>query len=273
MASSLDHIGTFGKTVEDARIIFSAVAGNDGFDSTSLEERSWGEERDIEKRVIGVPEEFLQEGIDKDVRKNFDESLKVFRNNGWDIKPITLSTLAYSLPTYYIIQPAEVSSNMARFDGVKYGLCVSGNTLLDDYKKTRGVGFGREVKRRIMLGTHVLSSGYYDAYYNKARAMRARIKEDLTRTFKEVTVIAMPTSPTPAFKIGERAADPLSMYLADMFTVPANITGFPAISLPMGMVSREGSSLPTGIQFIGSWKGDSLVFSVAKAFENMRQLK
>ncbi|MEK9201694.1 MAG: amidase family protein, partial [Patescibacteria group bacterium] len=182
------------------------------------------------------------------------------------VKEISLPNIKYSLASYYILMPAEVSSNLARFDGVKYGLLKEGKDLLEDYFLTRGEGFGKEVRRRIMLGTYVLSSGYYDAYYNKASAIRRLISRDFEKVFDVVDAIITPTAPTPAFKIGEKANDPLSMYLADIFTVTANIVGVPAISIPSGEVLREEKHLPLGLQLMAPHGEESVLFSVGKKF-------
>lgn len=266
MASSLDQIGPFGKTVGDAEVLFNAIKGYDKMDSTSAPESFHGSggRESKEKLVIAVPRDFLGEGIDADVLENFEKTLDSLRAKGYEVRDVTLPTIKYSLAVYYILMPAEVSSNLARFDGVRYGLHVPDETLLADYTKTRGAGFGREARRRILLGTYVLSSGYYDAYYNKANAVRRQITADFEKAFDEVDIIATPTSPTPAFKIGEKKDDPLQMYLADIFTVPANIAGIPAISVPSGFAERDGSNLPLGVQFMAPHFGESLLFKIGK---------
>lgn len=271
MGSSLDQIGPFGKTVEDVRAIFNVIKSVDPMDSTSVPLHLRGEEETIKKKmVIGVPEDFLtMEGIDADVLQNFRETLSKLEGKGHVIKKVTLPNLKYSLASYYIIMPAEASTNLARFDGVRYGLSVKGSTLFDDYAKTRGSGFGKEVRRRIMLGAYVLSAGYYDAYYNKATAVRALIQKDFNEAFSEVDVIATPTSPTPAFKIGEKASDPLAMYLADIFTVPINLAGVPAISVPSGFGERDGSKLPLGFQIIAPHFKEERLFSLGTEIENL----
>jgi len=182
------------------------------------------------------------------------------------VKEIKLPNISYSLAVYYVVMPAEVSSNMARFDGVKYGLHVDGKDVIDDYFETRRAGFGKEVRRRILLGTYVLSSGYYDAYYNRANAVRRMITEDFTEAFKEVDVIATPTAPSPAFKIGEKNNDPVSMYLEDIFTVTANLTGMPAISIPMGTANKDSKELPIGLQLSASHECEQTLFDVGKDF-------
>lgn len=273
MASSLDQIGPIAKTVEDAELIFNVIKGKDKFDSTSVDFGKRWSENSEEPKTIGVPRELFslkdggREGLDEDLAKNFLQSLDFFKNNGYIIKEVSLPYAEYSLAVYYILTPAEVSSNLARFDGVRYGFSKKGDTLLEDYMKTRGEGFGKETRRRIILGTYVLSAGYYDAYYNQAQKIRDLIKKDFENVFGEVDVLLTPTTPTPAFKIGEKASDPLQMYLSDIFTVPANISGAPALSLPSGFVVRDGVKLPVGVQLIGPWFGEKFLFDLGKKFE------
>ncbi|HAS84930.1 MAG TPA: Asp-tRNA(Asn)/Glu-tRNA(Gln) amidotransferase GatCAB subunit A [Candidatus Yonathbacteria bacterium] len=267
MASSLDQAGPFAKTVEDAEIIFDCIKGHDPMDSTSYP-ADFAHPKFKSPKVIGVPTEFVHaEGVDERVLKNFEESIEQMKKAGYEVKEISLPALAHGLSVYYILMPAEVSSNLARFDGVRYGYHVDGANLLEDYIRSRGEGFGREVRRRILLGTYVLSSGYYDAYYGRACAVREMLKKDLEKAFEDVDIIATPTTPTPAFKIGEKSSDPLQMYLADIFTVPVNIAGVPAISIPSGFVEEDGAKLPLGIQFIAPHFGESALFSVGKDFE------
>ncbi len=271
MGSSLDQIGTFGKTVEDAEILFNAIAGHDDMDSTSLNSSKSKVETTKNKLKIGVPRDFLNMGgIDKEVVKNFEESLLKLEKEGHEIIDIKLPNLKYSLAVYYVIVPAEVSSNMARYDGMRYGKRISGETGIEDYFLSRESGIGREVKRRIILGTYVLSSGYYDAYYNKANVVREIIKEDYKKAFENVDIIATPTTPGVAFKIGEKADDPLQMYLEDIFTVPINLAGVPAISVPSGVKNIDGKILPMGIQFIADHEREDLLFKIGKHFLNER---
>lgn len=260
MASSLDQIGPFAKTVEDAEILYNAVRGKDSLDSTTIDDETYKTRKS--KKVIGVPRAFFANTLDKDVAENFETSLRKFESLGYTIKDIELPNLKYSLAVYYILMPAEVSSNLARFDGVKFGLHVDGKDSIDDYFKTRGKGFGREVRRRIILGTYVLSSGYYDAYYGQALSLKKAITNELREAFKEVDFILTPTTPTPAFKFGEKS-DPLSMYLADIFTVPANITGCPSISIPSGKIGH----LPVGILLTGDLGNEEMLFEAGKDFE------
>jgi len=264
LGSSLDQIGPIGKTVDDVEILFNAISGKDEMDSTSRE----SDFQYKEPKVIGVPRHLLKgDGIHPDVLKNFEESISKLKDLGFEIKDIELPNAKYSLPAYYVIQPAEASSNLARFDGVKYGFRKDGKDLLEDYFLTRGDGFGKEPRRRIMLGTFVLSSGYYDAYYGKANIARSMIENDFKKVFEEVDAVVLPTTPTPAFKIGEKVNNPLEMYMADIFTVPANIAGIPAISVPSGFsVSSEGKNLPLGIQFMSGHFGEKVLFSIGKKF-------
>lgn len=264
MASSLDVIGPITKTVEDTEIIFDAIKGKDNFDATSVE----GDLPTKAKYTIGVPRDFLV-GVDKDVLDNFNESVEKLRAKGFEIKDVSLPTLPYSLAVYYIIMPAEVSSNLARFDGVKYGSRKEGVNLTENYFLTRGEYFGKEARRRIMLGTYVLSTGYYDAYYGKAGKVRELIKQDFAKAFSEVDAIVTPVSPTPAFKIGEKSVDPLQMYLADIFTVSANLATIPAISVPAGTVLREDKNLPVGLQILGPRFSEKILFDIGKKFEIM----
>lgn len=265
MGSSLDQIGPITKTVSDAEILFNAIKGKDVMDSTTI--RTDAAKRPFNSKLkIGVPVGFVDtDGIDRSVLENFNESLDKFRSIGYEVKNVILPNAQYSLAVYYTIMPAEVSSNMARFDGVRYGLHISGEKLLDDYFLTRGTGLGREVRRRIMLGAFVLSSGFYDAYYNKATFVRKLIKNDYDEAFKNVDLIATPTAPTAAFKIGEKTDDPLKMYLSDMFTTPANLAGIPAISLPSGFEMKE-SKLPLGIQLMSDYGREDILFKAGKDF-------
>ena len=219
-------------------------------------------------KKIGVPKNYLLDGIDEDVKVQFENSLKKLEKNGFEIVDISsdLENLKHSLAVYYVIMPAEVSSNMARYDGIKYGKNIEGDNLIEGYFKTRGGLLGKEVKRRILLGTYVLSAGYADQYYNKAWQVRNLIKKDFENAFKKVDAIAIPTSPTPAFKIGEKSDDPLQMYLSDIFTVFANLVGVPAISIPDGFVKREEKDLPTGIQLIAPHCQEKRLFNLGKIF-------
>jgi aspartyl-tRNA(Asn)/glutamyl-tRNA(Gln) amidotransferase subunit A len=264
MGSSLDVIGPLTKNVTDAEIIFNAIKGKDKMDSTSIDTDSIF----ASPKKIGVPYHILeQEGIDEDIRKNFDESVEKFKSLGFEIKDIKLGNIDKSLAVYYIIMPAEVSSNMSRFDGIKYGLSVEGENLLEVYKKTRGQGFGKEVRRRIILGTYVLSAGYYDSYYGKAMQARNVIRKEFKAAFDDVDAILTPTTTSPAWKIGEKKS-PLENYLADVFTVTANIAGIPAISIPSGFSDVNGKKLPLGIQLMARHGGEQTLFEIGKKFLN-----
>ncbi len=263
MGSSLDQAGTFTNSVRDAEILFDAVSGKDVYDATTITENTFPKVACKEKYRIGIPRDFLGEGMDADVLARFDETVATLRAQGHEVVDVSLPLMKRGLAAYYIVMPAEVSSNLARYDGVRFGLRVEGETLLEDYMKTRAQGFGDEVKRRILLGTYVLSAGYYDAYYGKAEHMRTMMRKELADMFTNVDLIMTPTAPTPAFKIGEKK-DPLSMYLADIFTVPVNLTGVPAISIPSGTVHREGIELPVGVQYIAPHAGDERLFDFGK---------
>lgn len=264
MGSSLDQIGPFGKTVEDVEILFNAIKGQDMMDSTTIPDKAV-EVLEGKKMKIGVPRDFLNMGgIDESVVKSFEESLEKLKGLGHEIVDVELPNLKYSLAVYYVIVPAEVSSNMARFDGMRFGKRFSGKDGIEDYFLSRQAGLGREVKRRIILGTYVLSSGYYDAYYNKANIVRELITNDYKKAFEKVDVIITPTTPGPAFKIEEKAGDPLKMYLEDIFTVPINLAGVPAISVPFGFKEIGDKKLPLGIQFIAKHGGEEVLFSISK---------
>jgi aspartyl-tRNA(Asn)/glutamyl-tRNA(Gln) amidotransferase subunit A len=262
MASSFDQIGPIAKTVSDAELLFNVFKGEDPLDSTTISDETYPKGKKFSK-VIGVPREFVEsEGVDKSVKKNFEESIKKFQSLGYEVRDVDLKYIEHSLAAYYIIMPAEASSNLARFDGVKYGMHKDGQDSIDDYFKTRGVGFGREVRRRIILGTYVLSSGYYDEYYGKAVEMRHLITNELRSVFEDVDLLLTPTTPAPAWKIGEKSQDPLSMYLEDIFTVHANISGCPAISIPSGFDGK----LPLGIELTADLGREDNLFGAGKEF-------
>ena len=263
-ASSFDQIGPITKTVEDAQIVFEAIKGKDEKDSTSLEAEDRNFELDIKNLKIGVPKEYFIKGLDPEVEKAVKQAIDKYKEMGAKVMEVSLPHSEYALPAYYIISPAEASSNLARYDGIKYGLSEKGQDLLKGYLKTRKQGFGNEVQRRIMIGTYVLSAGYYDAYYLKAQKVRTLIKQDFDNVFKKVDVLMGPTSPTPAFKLGEKAADPVSMYLADIYTVSVNLAGIPAISIPC----NKGNNLPIGLQIIGNQFDDEKILQIAKLYEN-----
>ena len=265
MTSSLDQIGPFTKSVEDAELIYEVTKGSDILDSTTTNDETYPKQKEFNK-TIGIPRAFFEgEGVSPAVKKNLEESMEKFKSLGYKIVDISLPNISYSLATYYILMPAEVSSNLARFDGVKYGLHVDGTNGIEDYFKTRGEGFGREVRRRIILGTYVLSSGYYDAYYGSAIKAKQIITDEIRNAFKDVDLILTPTAPTPAFKFGEKAT-PLDMYLADIFTVPANISGCPSISLPSGMTEVDEVFLPLGIELTADLNREDNLFTASKEF-------
>lgn len=281
MASSLDQIGPVTKNIEDAAIILTRISGKDRFDSTTVETASKNYEdglgKDIRGLRIGIPKEyFAGDGLGKDVREKIEEGIAKFERMGAKIIDINLPSADFALATYYIIMPSEISSNLARFDGIRFGKSAGAESektgedlnLLEIYQKTRAKSLGKEVKRRIMLGTYSLSAGYYDKYYAKAQKARALIRKEFEEAFKKVDVIAGPTSPTAAFKIGEKTANPLEMYLADIYTVTANIAGVPAISFPCGSVRIEKKDLPVGLQLMGKWFNEETLLNAAYVFEN-----
>lgn len=259
LGSSLDQIGPLTRTVADNKALYDTLKGFDPKDSTSLPEA----EASVPPKElrIGVPHHLLEKGIDDDVLANFNRALADLEAKGHTPVDVSLPTSAYGLPSYYVVMPAEASTNLARFDGVRYGHAARGETLLDDYVLSRSEGFGPETQRRILLGTFVLSSGYIDAYYKKAEAAREVLRKEYDDAFKSCDVVAFPTTPSPAFKFGEKS-DPVSMYLEDIFTVTADLTGMPAISVPMGNVDRDGASLPTGIHFTAPHGGEELLFKI-----------
>lgn len=265
MTSSLDQIGPFTKTVTDAEIIYNVMRGVDTMDSTTTNDDTYPKQKEFNK-TIGVPRAFFEgEGVSEVVKKNLEESIEKFKSLGYTVVDINPPSISYSLAVYYVLVPAEVSSNLARFDGVKYGLRMNGIDGIDDYFKTRAAGFGREVRRRIILGTYVLSSGYYDAYYGSALKAKQIITDELRGIFKDVDLILTPTTPTPAFKFGEKSS-PLDMYMSDIFTVPANITGAPSISVPSGKVNIDGVELPLGIELTADLNREDNIFRASKDF-------
>jgi len=271
-ASSFDQIGPIAKTAEDAEIIFEAISGKDPLDSTSVESKVSSFKFQVSSLKIGVPKEYFIEGIDPGVEKVIKTAIKKFEDLGAKIKEISLPHAKYALAAYYLIVTSEASANLARYDGIKYGLSkAKGPDLLGVYLQSRAEGFGSEVKRRIMLGTYALSAGYYDAYYLKAQKIRTLIKEDFEKAFQKVDVIFTPTSPTPAFKLGEKIEDPLLMYLSDIFTVSVNLVGLPAISLPVGFVGRPASpsqgGLPVGLQIIGRPFEENKILEISSIYE------
>ncbi len=270
-ASSLDRIGPFAANVRDAAKVLGVIAGYDPMDATSsplpVPDYSADLDRGVAGMKLGVPAEYFAEGLDPEVRSAIEAGIEKLRAAGAEIRPISLPHTRYAIPTYYVIATAEASSNLARFDGVRYGLrAPQSDTLASMYRRTRDLGFGAEVKRRILLGTYVLSHGYYDAYYKKAQQVRRLLAEDFLAAFREVDAILTPTAPTPAFRLGEKADDPVAMYLADIYTVTASLAGICGISVPCGQ-SREG--LPIGMQILGRHFGEATVFRVGQALEKV----
>ena len=268
-ASSLDQIGPFGKTVEDTAIMLNVIVGHDKKDTTSanMQEKDYTKAlvNNIKGMKIGIPDTFVKDGINKDVKETFEKGIKTLEELGAEIVHLNLDYLKYSLATYYIIADAEASSNLGRYDGIRYGhRAEEFDDLIDLYKKSRSEGFGKEVKGRIMLGTYVLSSGYYDAYYKRAQCVRTLIIEDFKKAYKECDAIVIPTAPHPAFKFGEKSTNPLDMYLEDIYTVPVNVAGLPGISIPAGF-NKEG--LPIGIQFISNYFEEEKLIQIAYTFE------
>jgi aspartyl-tRNA(Asn)/glutamyl-tRNA(Gln) amidotransferase subunit A len=274
-ASSLDQIGPFTKDVEDCAIMMNVLAGYDSRESTSVpadvpDYRQYAG-KDIDGWKVGIPKEYFIEGIDPEVSAAIKKAIAVIERSGGKCVDISLPHTEYCLAVYYIIAPAEASSNLARYDGVKYGLRASDpKDLLDMYKKTRMQGFGAEVKRRIMIGTYALSSGYYDAYYKKASQVRALIKQDFAEAFKKCDVILTPTTPTPAFKIGEKTDNPLQMYLSDIFTISTNLAGIPGISVPCGFTS---AGLPVGMQFLAGHFEEGKLIQIASVYEKNAEIE
>jgi aspartyl-tRNA(Asn)/glutamyl-tRNA(Gln) amidotransferase subunit A len=269
-ASSLDHIGPLTKTVKDAAIMLRTIAGRDPMDSTSAEVPVPDYVAELEKPVrglkIGVAKEYLGEGLDGEVRKAVEAAIQKLAKQGCEIVEVSLPHTKYAIPTYYIVATAEASSNLARFDGVRYGYrAKDARTLSEMYRRSRDQGFGAEVKRRIMLGTYALSAGYYDAYYLKAQRVRTLLTRDFEDAFKKVDAIVAPVSPTAAFKLGEKVDDPLAMYLADIYTVTADLAGIPGISVPCGETREK---LPIGLQILGKHFDESTILRVAQATES-----
>src|SRR5271170_6788165 len=267
-ASSLDRIGPFATNARDVAAILKVIAGRDSNDSTSttapVPDYLAAMERPVKGLRVGIPEEYFAGGMDDGVRKKIEAGIELLKKMGCQLHEIHMAHTGYAIAAYYIIATAEASSNLARYDGVRYGLRVDDDSLLAMYRKTRGAGFGAEVKRRIVLGTYVLSAGYYDAYYLKGQKVRALIAQDFRDAFTKVDAIVTPTSPVPAFKLGERTNDPLQMYLADIYTVTGSLAGVPGISVPCGKICGK---LPVGLQIFGPAFGESRVLQLANAFE------
>ena len=273
-ASSLDQAGPMAQNVEDCALLQEVISSYDKKDSTSIDfkrnEYSKELSKDIKGKKIGIPKEYRAEGMPKEIEELWQKGIDYAKDCGAEIVDISLPHTNYALPTYYIVAPAEASSNLARYDGVKYGFRAKGENLIDMYEKTRSEGFGAEVQRRIMIGTYVLSSGYYDAYYLKAQKVRKLIKNDFDEAYKKVDAILTPSTPSSAFKIGEKKDDPISMYLNDIFTVPVNLAGLPAISIPAG---HDATGYPLGLQIIGKAFKEQEILNLAYAMEDKINFK
>jgi aspartyl-tRNA(Asn)/glutamyl-tRNA(Gln) amidotransferase subunit A len=267
-ASSLDKIGPFTANIADAAAVLGVIAGRDPHDSTSanvpVEDYSAAMRDSVKGVRIGVPQDYFGAGLDAEVKEKVEAAIGALERMGCQLIPLQMPHTDYAIAAYYIIATAEASSNLARYDGVRYGLRVPGSTLIEMYRKTRESGFGAEVKRRIMLGTYALSAGYYDAYYLRAQKVRALIARDFSNAFQKVDVIVTPTAPTPAFRLGEKVSDPLEMYLADIYTVTGSLAGVPGISVPCGLTK---AGLPIGMQIFGAHFREGRVMQVATAFE------
>ena len=267
-ASSLDQAGPMTHDVKDCALLLEVMSSFDTKDSTSVEFTRGNYLNDLNENIkgkkIGIPKEYKVDGMPKEIEDLWEKGIKIIKDNGGDVLDISLPNTNYALPTYYIVAPAEASSNLARYDGVKYGFRSKGENLIDMYEKTRSEGFGDEVKRRIMIGTYVLSSGYYDAYYLKAQKVRRLIKNDFDEAYKKVDAILTPSTPSSAFKIGEKLNDPVSMYLNDIFTVPINLAGLPAISIPAG---HDNNGFPLGLQIIGKAFDEQNILNIAYSIE------
>jgi aspartyl-tRNA(Asn)/glutamyl-tRNA(Gln) amidotransferase subunit A len=268
-ASSLDQAGPMARSAEDLALLLNAMAGFDERDSTSLERPAEDYARDLPKTIaglrIGLPSEFFAEGVAPDVAKAVEAAIAQYKSMGCEVVDVTLPNMRLSVPVYYVLAPAEASSNLARFDGVRYGYRTPEYRDLDEmYEKTRAEGFGAEVKRRILIGTYVLSHGYYDAYYIRAQKLRRLIAQDFTAAFAKCDMIMGPTSPTTAFRLGEKAADPLQMYLSDIYTIAVNLAGLPGVSIPCGF---DVQGLPVGLQIIGNYFREAQMLNVAHQYQ------
>jgi aspartyl-tRNA(Asn)/glutamyl-tRNA(Gln) amidotransferase subunit A len=275
-ASSLDQIGPFARTVEDAAILLGSISGHDTNDATSsprpVPDYRAALSGDIRGLKLGVVTQFSdQEGIEPGVKAACQAAYEAFAALGAELVPVRLDYAKYALPTYYITAPAEASANLARYDGIKFGMSIDAGDVLESYFRTRGEGFGPEVKRRIMLGTYALAAGYYDAFYVKAQKVRTLIKQDFDTAFETVDAILAPTSPTVAFSIGDRVEDPMSMYLADIFTIPANMAGLPGIAIPCGFAEDAATAMPVSLQVLGPAFGEEITLRIAHAYEQANE--
>ncbi len=273
-ASSLDQAGPMARNVKDCSLLLEVISSYDNKDSTSVDFKRGNYLQELNNSIkgkkIGIPKEYKVDGMPKEINDLWQKGISIIKESGAEILNISLPNTSYALPAYYIVAPAEASSNLARYDGVKYGFRSEGQNLIDMYEKTRSEGFGNEVKRRIMIGTYVLSSGYYDAYYLKAQKVRRLIKNDFDEAYKKVDAILTPSTPSSAFKIGEKTNDPVSMYLNDIFTVPVNLAGLPAISIPAGLDSK---GYPLGLQIIGKAFDEQNILNIAFSMEQQINFK
>lgn len=276
MASSLDVIGPLTKTVKDAALVLDAIQGGDNFDATSVVEkleirnsRLEIPEYSLKNIRVGIPKEYFIKGMDAGVEKVIHAAAEKMEKAGAKLIDISMPHMPYALPAYYIIVPSEISANLARYDGIRYGRQHSTASLYNTYTHSRQEALGSEVKRRIMLGTYTLSAGYYDAYYLQAQKVRRLVREDFEKAFERVDVIVGPTAPGPAFRIGEKVTDPVKMYLEDIYTVAVNLAGVPAVSIPAGSVEKEGRKLPVGLQIIGKWFGEKELLGIAESTEKI----
>ena len=273
-ASSLDQAGPMTRNVKDCSLLLEVISSYDKKDSTSVNFKRGNYLQELNNSIkgkkIGIPKEYKVDGMPKEINDLWQKGISIIKESGAEILNISLPNTSYALPAYYIVAPAEASSNLARYDGVKYGFRSEGENLIDMYEKTRSEGFGNEVKRRIMIGTYVLSSGYYDAYYLKAQKVRRLIKNDFDEAYKKVDAILTPSTPSSAFKIGEKTNDPVSMYLNDIFTVPVNLAGLPAISIPAGLDSK---GYPLGLQIIGKAFDEQNILNIAFSMEQQINFK
>jgi len=266
MASSLDQIGPIAKNIGDCKILFDTIKGKDEMDSTTRDFEGGDLKKEV--KIIGIPKEYFEEGLDERIKKSINNLIKRLEKK-YEIRHVSLPHTKYALPCYYIIMPAEVSSNLARFDGIRYGVQKKADDILGVYEKSRGAGLGLETRRRILLGTYVLSSGYYDAYYSRAQKVRNLIAKDFENVFKEVDVLMTPATPTLPFKFGEKTKDPVSMYLSDIYTTPANLAGIPALSLPIDWEEDSGVKLPVGMQLMAPSFCEERLFEVGEYVENL----
>jgi len=268
-ASSLDQIGPISRTVTDASLLLNVISGADPLDSTSLDRTSPkkidSQKTDLRGKRLGLPKEFQEQGLDPEIRNSVDQAIRVLTDMGAEVVEISLPHTEYAIATYYVIATAEASANLARYDGIRYGLRVDAKDLIEQYGITRGTGFGSEVKRRVLLGTYVLSSGYYEAYYLRAQKVRTLIRRDFMKAFEKVDAIVSPTTPTAAFRIGEKSEDPLQMYLADIFTISCNLAGLCGISVPCGFTASP--RLPIGFQLLGNHFEEESIMEIASAYQ------